>query len=46
VIASWVVMWRPVDVLIYDWIPTRHERRVATKLLEAPIEVRVGPGPA
>jgi len=46
VIASWVVMWRPVDVLIYDWIPTRHERKVATKLLEAPIEVRVGTGPA
>lgn len=45
VIASWVVMWRPVDVLIYDWIPTRHERKVATKLRDAPIEVRVGTGP-
>jgi hypothetical protein len=42
VISSWVVMWRPIEILIYDWIPIRHERKVATKLLEAPIEVRVG----
>ena len=40
VIFSWVVLWRPVEVLIYDWIPARHERKVATKLLDAPIEVR------
>jgi len=45
VISSWVVMWRPVEILIYDWIPIRHERRVASKLLEAPIDVRVGSGP-
>ena len=40
VIFSWVVLWRPVETLIYDWIPARHERKVATKLLDAPIEVR------
>jgi hypothetical protein len=44
VISSWVVMWRPVEVLIYDWIPVRHERRTLARLLEAPIEVRVGSG--
>jgi len=46
VISSWVAMWRPVETLIYDWIPTRHERKVAEKLLEAPIEIRIGKGPA
>ena len=44
-ISSWVVMWRPVEVLIYDWIPARHERQVASKLLEASIEVRIGTPP-
>lgn len=42
VISSWVVMWRPAEVLIYDWIPARHERLVASKLLEAAIETRTG----
>ena len=45
VISSWVVMWRPVEVLIYDWIPARHERLVASKLLEAMIETRIGKPP-
>jgi hypothetical protein len=45
VIMSWVVMWRPVEVLFYDWIPVRHERKVITKLLQAPIDVRTGVGP-
>jgi len=42
VIAAWVVMWRPVETLIYDWIPARHERSVAAKMLAAPIDVRGG----
>ena len=27
-ILSWVVMWRPVEALIYDWLPIRRERRM------------------
>lgn len=46
VIAAWVVMWRPVEVLLYDWIPIAHERRVVAGLLEARIDVRLGRGPA
>jgi hypothetical protein len=45
VILSWIVMWRPVEILIYDWIPARHERRIVARLLEAPAEVRIGGGP-
>jgi hypothetical protein len=40
VISGWVVMWRPIETLIYDWIPARHERTIAGKLLAAKIEVR------
>jgi hypothetical protein len=39
-ISCWVVMWRPIEVLVYDWIPQRHERLVAEKMLAAPLEVR------
>ena len=41
VISSWVVMWRPVEVLIYDWIPIRHQRKVLAKLLAAKVDVRL-----
>ena len=40
VILSWIVLWRPVEVLIYDGIPVRRERKVVSKLLCAPIDVR------
>jgi hypothetical protein len=45
VISSWVVIWRPVEILIYDWIPVRRERRVMHRLQAAPIVVRGGAGP-
>jgi len=45
VILSWVLMWRPVELLLYDWIPVHREKRILRKLLDAPIEVRLGKGP-
>jgi len=45
VISSWVVLWRPVELLIYDWIPVWDERRIMRRLLAAPIDVRAGCGP-
>jgi len=45
VISSWVVLWRPVELLIYDWIPVWDERRIMRRLLAAPIDVRAGHGP-
>jgi hypothetical protein len=44
-IAGWVVIWRPVELLLYDWIPVRRERRVMQRLLAMPIDVRIGSGP-
>ncbi|MCE9576265.1 MAG: hypothetical protein K8W52_24160 [Deltaproteobacteria bacterium] len=42
VILSWILLWRPVETLIYDWIPVRRQRQLLTRLLDAPIELRVG----
>jgi hypothetical protein len=39
VIFSWVALWRPVDTLIYDWLPLRRQRKLMTCILKAPIEV-------
>jgi hypothetical protein len=44
-ILSWVVMWRPVEALIYDWLPIRRERKIMERLHDAPTEVRTGKGP-
>jgi len=40
VITGWVAMWRPVEVLLYDWWPMVEQRRWITKALEAPIDLR------
>lgn len=44
VISGWVLMWRPIEILIYDGIPWRRERRVLRALHEARIDVRTGDG--
>lgn len=40
VIAGWVAMWRPLDVLLYDWWPLVDERRLITRVLEALVLIR------
>lgn len=44
VIAGWVAMWRPLEVLLYDWWPLVDERRQIDRLLDAPLEIRHGTG--
>lgn len=39
-IGGWVAMWRPTEVLFYDWWPMRWERRVFRKIEAMPMEVR------
>jgi hypothetical protein len=46
VILSWVVMWRPVEILLYDWVPVRRERKVMERLHRVQVEVRAESGPA
>lgn len=45
VISGWVLMWKPIEVLVYDGIPWRQQRRAVRAILEAAIEVREGAGP-
>jgi hypothetical protein len=45
VISSWVVLWRPVEILIYGWIPARQERRDIERLLAARVSIRSGEPP-
>jgi hypothetical protein len=45
IIMSWVALWRPVDTLIYEWLPLHRERKLFMRLYDAAIDVRVGKGP-
>ncbi len=40
VITGWVAMWRPLEILLYDWWPMVEERRQFTRVLEAPVSIR------
>ena len=41
-IIGWVALWRPLEILLYDWRPIRRERRVLDALGRMPIEFRRG----
>ena len=38
-IAGWVAMWRPIQVLLYDWWPVRAEARLFDRLSAMPVEI-------
>lgn len=44
-ISAWVILWRPVQTLVYDWWPPYRERRLMRRLGEARVIVRDGKGP-
>jgi hypothetical protein len=47
VITGWVAMWRPLDLLLYDWWPLIDERRHLDRVLAAEVAiVHSGPEPA
>lgn len=41
-ISAWVILWRPIQGLVYDWIPAYRERRTLARLRAAPVELAVG----
>src|SRR5262245_11494686 len=45
VISGWVMLWRPAELLIYDGIPWRRERRALRALRDAALEIRTGAAP-
>ncbi|MDO9020218.1 MAG: hypothetical protein Q8S73_37680 [Deltaproteobacteria bacterium] len=42
VITGWVAMWRPLDVLLYDWWPLLETRRRIDRIVRADMAVRHG----
>jgi len=39
-ILGWVAMWRPAEMLLYDWWPIARHRAVLRRLSSIPIDVR------
>jgi hypothetical protein len=39
-ILGWVAMWRPIEILLYDWWPLARRRRLMRSLAVLPVEVR------
>jgi hypothetical protein len=44
IIIGWVVMWRPLELLLYDWWPMVRQRRLCERVVEAEITVEEGQG--
>lgn len=42
VIIGWVAMWRPLELLLYDWWPQVHQRRQLRRLHAAEVVVHEG----
>jgi hypothetical protein len=40
IISGWVLLWRPIEVLVYDGLPWRRTRKILNKLIHARIDVR------
>ena len=39
VICGWVAMWRPLEILLYDWWPIRAEARLYDRLSAMPVRI-------
>jgi len=42
VIFGWVSIWKPIELILFDWYPLLEELRFFHRLLEAEIEIRFG----
>jgi hypothetical protein len=40
VIAGWVAMWQPAEILLYDWWPFRRDIRIYHQIADADIVIR------
>lgn len=43
VIIGWVVIWRPAEIFLYDWLPIARRKRLYQRLAEAQVAVRARP---
>lgn len=44
VIIGWVVIWRPIEIFLYDWIPLVRRRKLYRRLATANVTVHTGHG--
>ncbi len=44
IIIGWVVIWRPAEMFLYDWVPILRRRRLFRRLAKARVEVRPSAG--
>jgi len=42
VITGWVAMWRPLELLLYDWWPLVRQRKLCERVVEVEIAVQQG----
>ncbi len=42
VIVGWVALWRPAEILLYDWLPIARRRALLRRLAAAPVRVAAG----
>ncbi len=45
VIIGWVAMWRPIEVLLYDWWPIREQRKIYDKIAALEVDIVGAPSP-
>lgn len=41
-IMGWVAMWKPLEILLYDWWPVLRDSRLYHRISTLPVEVRHG----
>lgn len=41
-IMGWVAMWKPLEILLYDWWPVLADIRLCQRIVTMPVEVRHG----
>jgi hypothetical protein len=40
IVAGWVALWRPMEIVLYDWWPIARQRRLYERLGRMPVEFR------
>ncbi len=46
IIGTWVALWKPLEILLYDWWPMLADARLFDRLARMPVEVKNVPGNA
>ncbi|MDD3263347.1 MAG: hypothetical protein PHT94_00460 [Candidatus Nanoarchaeia archaeon] len=38
-VGAWVSLWRPIEILLYEWIPLSEEKKRTSKIIKMPINI-------